>query len=421
MKGAYPQLFPWNNWSVEGRKRREIIRSFPRESSPIRDNSGSVCSIDLDISEIQNTDLNLQESSLQIELEELNKLHKENAELIQENKYLKLENKELKEKLHQYEENTKVIREKFVNHVIENDENCAHYTGFTSVTRLKETFEYCKPGENGENMRMPTSAKEKTKQGRPRALSPFEGYVLTLCKLRQNFSFEHLCFLLQIALSTGSKTFLMWITFLYLRLGSVSIWPTQETVRAAMPDSMKEKFPNVRIILDCTEIFVESPSKLQLHKMFYSDYKSHVTLKILLGIMPGGGFTFISSCFVGSISDRDICIKSGLLTKELWDKGDAVMVDRGFTIGDLLEPLGVELIMPSFLAGRDQLTTEETILSQQIAAERIHVERMIQRFKNFRIFDSSIPITMFGQINEIVTVCALLCNMQDPIIAAQNQ
>ena len=268
---------------------------------------------------------------------------------------------------------------------------------------------------------MPTSAKEKTKQGRPRALSPFEGYVLTLCKLRQNFSFEHLCFLLQIALSTGSKTFLMWITFLYLRLGSVSIWPTQETVRAAMPDSMKEKFPNVRIILDRTEIFVESPSKLQLHKMFYSDYRSHVTLKILLGIMPGGGFTFISSCFVGSISDRDICIKSGLLTKELWDKGDAVMVDRGFTIGDLLEPLGVGLIMPSFLAGCDQLTTEETILSQQIAAERIHVERMIQRFKNFRIFDSSIPITMFGQINEIVTVCALLCNMQDPRIAAQNQ
>ena len=98
VKGAYPQLFPWNNWFVEGSKRREIIRSFPRESSPIRDNSGSVCSMDLDISEIRNTDLNLQESSLQLELEELNKLHKENAELIQENKYLKLENKELKEK-----------------------------------------------------------------------------------------------------------------------------------------------------------------------------------------------------------------------------------------------------------------------------------------------------------------------------------
>ena len=93
-------------------------------------------------------------------------------------------------------------------------------------------------------------------------------------------------------------------------------------------------------------------------------------------------------------------------TKELWEKGDGVMVDRGFIIGDLLEPLGVELIISSFLAGRDQLTTEETLLSQQIAPETIHVERMIQRFKNFHIFDSTIPITMFGRINEIVTVCA---------------
>ena len=115
-------------------------------------------------------------------MEKLDKLHKENTELIQEYK-------EMKEKLHQYEENTKVIREKFVNHVIENDENCAHYTGFTSLTWLKETFEYCKPGERGENRWMPTSTEEKTKQGRPRALSPFEGYVLTLCKLRQNFLF----------------------------------------------------------------------------------------------------------------------------------------------------------------------------------------------------------------------------------------
>ena len=212
----------------------------------------------------------------------------------------------------------------------------------------------------------------------------------------------------------------MWIRFLYLRLGCVSIWPTGDTVKMTVPDSVKQKFPNCQVILDCTKISVESPSKLQLHKIFYSDYKSHVTLRILFAIMPGGGFTFISSCFVGSISDKDICVKSGLLTKELWEKGDGVMVDRGFTIGDFHEPLGVELIIPSFLASSDQLSTEQTTLSQQIAAKRIHVERMIQCFKNLHIFDSTIPITMFGQINEIVTVCALLCNMQDPIIAAKN-
>ena len=93
------------------------------------------------------------------------------------------------------------------------------------------------------------------------------------------------------------------------------------------------------------------------------------------------------------------------------------MADRGFTISDLLEPLDVELIIPNFLKGRDQLSTLETIRSQNISAESIHVERMIESFKNFRIFESDIPITMLGKINEIVTFCALPCNFQDPIIS----
>ena len=205
----------------------------------------------------------------------------------------------------------------------------------------------------------------------------------------------------------------MWINFLYLRLGVIPIWCDRETLKNHMPESMKNKFPNVRTIIDCSEIFVENPSSLFLSKMFYSDYKSHETLKVLFGIMPGIGFNFISSAYVSSISDREITIKSGILNEVLWKKGDAIMADRGFTVQDLFEPLGVNVILPAFLHGREQLTEEENILSQQIAAERIHVERMIERFKNFHIFDSPIPVSLFGSINQIVTICAF----QQPIIA----
>ena len=62
----------------------------------------------------------------------------------------------------------------------------------------------------------------------------------------------------------------------------------------------------------------------------------------------------------------------------------------------------------------DQLSGSEIIKTQQIANERIHVERMIQRFKCFHIV---LPLTMVGSINQMITVCALLCNFQDPIIA----
>ena len=110
--------------------------------------------------------------------------------------------------------------------------------------------------------------------------------------------------------------------------------------------------------------------------MLFSDYKSHPTVKVLVGISPCGSFNFVSSAYPGSTSDKHIVIKSGFLFPELWEEGDAVMADRGFLIDEYLKPLGVELIIPS-LKRREQFIEPEVIKSQQIAAERIHVERMI--------------------------------------------
>ena len=156
---------------------------------------------------------------------------------------------------------------------------------------------------------------------------------------------------------------------------------------------MKEKYPNVRCIIDCVEFKTETPSSLVLHKMMYSDHKSHATVKTLTGIAPpGGGFTFILNTYPGSISDKEIVVKSGFLNPNLWGKGDIVMADRGFLIEDYLKPLGVGLVISNFLKGRDQFTIKETVKSQQIANERIHVERMIQRLKCYHIFDRVLPI-----------------------------
>lgn len=68
----------------------------------------------------------------------------------------------------------------------------------------------------------------------------------------------------------------------------------------------------------------------------------------MVGIAPTGGITFISELFDGSISDVEIVKRSGILQKELWEDGDSVMADRGFTIKELLEPLGVIFKHSSF-------------------------------------------------------------------------
>ena len=56
-------------------------------------------------------------------------------------------------------------------------------------------------------------------------------------------------------------------------------------------------------------------------------YKSHNTFKFLLGIAPSGQITYLSTLFVGSISDREIVEKSGFLEFIEWR--DNVMADRG--------------------------------------------------------------------------------------------
>jgi hypothetical protein len=206
---------------------------------------------------------------------------------------------------------------------------------------------------------------------------------------------------------------------MYFKLGSLPIWASKDTIQKTMPQTFRDKYPDTRVIIDCSEIFSQIPDSLSLQSMFWSNYKHHITCtyKGLLGIAPSGAITFISQLYPGSMSDREIVIRSGFLDPKLVEKGDAVMADRGFTIHDLLTPMGVKLNIPAFLKERKQFEQDETIETQQIAAERIPVERAINKVKKFRIVDSPIPLTMHGSINQIWTVCCLLTNSFNPVIS----
>lgn len=67
-----------------------------------------------------------------------------------------------------------------------------------------------------------------------------------------------------------------------------------------------------------------------------------------------------------------------------------VMADKGFTIDDLL-PLGVSLNIPPFLGYCDQMPPEDAVKTQVIASLWIHVERAINKIKNFHIWSHPFP------------------------------
>ena len=238
-------------------------------------------------------------------------------------------------------------------------------------------------------------------------------YFLFLNKVKLGSFNEDLGDKFGISSSTVSRLIITWVNFLYAVLGSIPLWPTREMVDQHMPDAFKQ-FPKTRVILDCTELFVQAPSSLNLNSEFYSHYKGHDTFKCLIGISPGSLVIFVSNLYAGGISDKEITKQSGIL--DLLESGDEVMVDKGFVIEDLLCPIGCSLVIPPFLtAQRGKFSKEETEQTQTIARLRVHVERAIRRVKIFHLFDGLIPISLAGTVNQMWTVCCILTNFQGPL------
>ena len=69
---------------------------------------------------------------------------------------------------------------------------------------------------------------------------------------------------------------------------------------------------------------------------------------------PNGAVSFISDPFMGSISDKELTEKSGLLQLLKDAPGSSVMADCGFLINDNLKKIGVGLNIPPFLEGKGQ-------------------------------------------------------------------
>lgn len=104
--------------------------------------------------------------------------------------------------------------------------------------------------------------------------------------------------------------------------------------------------------------------------------------------------------------------ESGFL--KLLEAGDSIMADRGFLIEDILPP-GVTLNVPPLLNETGQLTDNERTRTRRIASVRIHVERAIERIKNYQVLHN-VPNNMHNSINQIFFVCAMLTNFLPPLV-----
>ena len=165
---------------------------------------------------------------------------------------------------------------------MENDGVINFYTGFLTLEIFETVFEFLNPGASGENINYKSSSTESSENksgGKPQALKPK--------RLRQGFPVEHISHWCGIHQSTVSRIVTSWINFMYLKFSAICVWPSKEQIDKHMPEEFKEKNPNTRVIIDCTEIKCQMPSSLLLNNQLYSSYKNHTTLKSLIVITPG--------------------------------------------------------------------------------------------------------------------------------------
>lgn len=251
--------------------------------------------------------------------------------------------------------------------------------------------------------------------GRNRALQPLDEFLLVLMKLRHNFPEEDLAQRFGIHQTTVSRIFSSWIEAIDACISEIDLWPSKAAVQEHMPTVFREAYPSTRVIIDCAEIFIEKPRNPDTQSLTWSSYKHHNTIKFLLAVTPNGVPCFVSDCYGGRISDKHITRLSGLLAAGKFEKGDSIMADRGFEIDDMLAGTGIKLNIPPFLEKREQLEEVEVVETRRIASLRVHVERAIERIKNYHILDC-LPTSLCNQGSRLVRICMFLTTLLPPLV-----
>lgn len=315
----------------------------------------------------------------------------------------------------------KNTKQKFSWQLVNTDEKMNFYTGISSIAIFNVIFLLLKPYlPSIRYWRGPKHARSKVRQRKStcqgKKLSQREELLLTIMRLRLGLMNEDVADRFGISKSLCSNTFTTFVKIIANVLGrALVVWLPREAIRDNLPESfIKSKHTKCRVILDCTEVFIERAKSLHNQAVTWSDYKHHNTVKVLIGIAPNGYITFLSKCYGGRASDKFITSDSGFY--DLLERDDEVMADRGFQIKEELLLRYCSLSVPPGARVKSQMTASECKLTSNVANLRIHVERAINRIKTYRILKNVLPISMLHHMDDIVLSCAALCNLKPVLI-----
>lgn len=246
---------------------------------------------------------------------------------------------------------------------------------------------------------------------------PTEHILITLKKIKLNESFSILALQFGYSQSTITRIFSTSIPLIAAKLKDLIVWPTPSEIYKNLPISFRCRYSNVVSIIDCLEIQIEKPSDAVHQSLTWSQYKKCNTLKYLISCTPDGLISFISEGYGGRATDIMIVQDCNYL--QCLPTNKAVMADRGFKdLTSLLHSKKCTLIRPPSVSKSTPSTKDEVKLSKQIAALRIHVERVINRLREFHMLlpHACVDHNLIPIIDHVIIVACGLVNIQDVLI-----
>ncbi|KAG1695932.1 hypothetical protein GQR58_006430 [Nymphon striatum] len=282
------------------------------------------------------------------------------------------ENMELRAKI----SNFQMCQESFVNQ----DERVKYYTGLPNYLTLMVVFDMVASY-------VPTP--------RLSELGKFERLIMTLMRLKLNLPVQDLAYRFQTSVSTVSRTFVIIVHVMYMRLKNLLYWPEREELRPTMPIEFRRHFGlKTAVIIDCFEVFIQRPSNLMARAQTWSSYKHNNTVKFLIGITPQCSCVFF--------------------VKGIWRETDSVGLRCA------------QINIPSFTKGRSQLSPVDVETTRKIAHVRIHVERVIGLVRNkYTMLQDKLPIDYLMTeedceitvLDKIATVACALTNLCPSVVS----
>ncbi|XP_076107099.1 uncharacterized protein LOC143075538 [Mytilus galloprovincialis] len=172
------------------------------------------------------------------------------------------------------------------------------------------------------------------------------------------------------------------------------------------------------LVIDGTYIYIQKSGQFQFQRRTFSMHKHRPLVKPMVFVTTTGYFVSVMGPYLADSKNNDANILKHIIAsdneqiKSWLQKDDVFIVDRGFRDSiDLLEELGIQTEMPSFLKkGQAQFTTEESNTSRLITKIRWVVESANGRIKTWVFFNHVMPNSQIPYIGDYLRIVCSICN-----------